>query len=67
MNGADQNVSGHPYFDSIAVRGRRANSVEFIMKKRGKPRFSCREMVWPSGKIMTEDFSDSPTSPPFAG
>jgi len=67
MNGADQNVSGHPSFDSIAVRVKSANAVEFIMKKRGRPTFSCTETVSPSGNIMTEDFSDRPTSQPFTG
>ena len=62
MDGNDQKVVGHAYFDSIAVRVVDTSSVEFAMKKEGKPTFACTETVAPDGKTMIEDFTDDPAS-----
>lgn len=66
-NGADQKVTGHPYFDTISVRILDASSVEFLNKKDAKPTFMATETVSPDGKTMVEEFSEPPTSQKVTG
>ncbi len=58
-DGTDQNVEGHAYFDSFAVRVVDAKSVEFTSKKAGKTTFVAVETVSPDGKTMTEEFTNT--------
>jgi hypothetical protein len=55
-DGTDQKVTGHPYFDTIAVLILDDHAVKFMMKKDGLPTFSCVETVAPEDRTMTEDF-----------
>ena len=67
MDGKDQPVTGHPNFDTIAIRVVHANSVEFIQKRAGKPNFTCTETASSDGKTMVEEFSEMPTSERVTG
>jgi hypothetical protein len=58
-DGTDQKVAGFPNYDTLAVRILDSNSVEFTMKKEGKPTFVCTETVSPDGQTMTEEFANT--------
>jgi hypothetical protein len=58
-DGTDQRVAGYPNYDTLAVRILDSNSVEFTMKKEGKPTFVCTETVSPDGQTMTEEFANT--------
>jgi hypothetical protein len=58
-DGTDQKVTGHPYFDSIAVRILDGSSVRFTMKKGGKTTFECTETVSSDRKTMIEEFTNT--------
>src|ERR1700687_5633677 len=44
-DGTDQKVAGFANYDTLAVRILDSNSVEFTMKKQGKPTFVCTEKI----------------------
>ena len=58
-DGTDQKVAGYANYDTLAVRILDSNSVEFSMKKEGKPTFVCTETVSPDGQKMTEKFTNT--------
>jgi hypothetical protein len=58
-DGTDQKVAGFANYDTLAVRILDSNSVEFTMKKEGKPTFVCTETVSPDGQTMTEEFTNT--------
>jgi hypothetical protein len=58
-NGTDEKVAGFPNYDTLAVRILDSSSVEFTMKKEGKPSFVCTETVSPDGQTMTEVFTNT--------
>jgi len=58
-DGTDQKVAGYANYDTFAVRILDSNSVEFSMKKEGKPTFVCTETVSPDGQKMTEKFTNT--------
>jgi len=58
-DGTDQKVTGFAHYDTLAVRILDSNSVEFTMKKEGKPTFRCTETVSPGGETMTEVFTNT--------
>jgi hypothetical protein len=61
-DGQDQKVSGHPYYDTIAVRVVDDHTVEFIHKKDAKTVATYKTVVSADGKIVTTEFSDSSAS-----
>ena len=61
-DGTDQPVSGHPYFDSIAVNVVDAHTVKETDKKNGKVVATETTTVAPDGKSATFQFSDSSAS-----
>jgi hypothetical protein len=61
-DGADQPVSGHPYYDSVAIKVVDANTIEETDKKAGKTVTTSKVTVAPDGKTSTFEFSDSSDS-----
>ena len=61
-NGEDQAVSGHPYFDTIAVKVINDHEIEETDKKDGKVVQTTKVTVSPDGKTATFEFTDSSNS-----
>ena len=66
-DGSDQKVTGHPYFDTIAVQVVNASSVEIIQKKEGKVMYKQTATVSADGKTLTEKFTDTTGTQPVTG
>ena len=69
-DGMDQPVSGHPYFDSIAIKVINDHSIEETDKKNGKVVSTSTTKVSPDGKTVMFTFSDSSNTnggPPVTG
>jgi hypothetical protein len=58
-DGQDQPVSGHPYFDSVAVKVINDHEIEETDKKDGKVVGTVTTTVSSDGKTATFDFTDS--------
>jgi hypothetical protein len=58
-DGSDQTVSGHPYYNSVAVKVVSNSEVDETDKKDGKTVATSKMMVSPDGKMMTIEFTDS--------
>ncbi|HTD29861.1 MAG TPA: hypothetical protein VK660_10780 [Xanthomonadaceae bacterium] len=61
-DGSDQKVSGHPYFDSVAVKIVDDRTIEEIDKKEAKVVATSSTTVAADGKTATFEFSDSSNS-----
>lgn len=57
-DGTDQPVSGHPYFDSVAIKVLNGNTIEETDKKNGKVVATSTSTVSPDGNTMSFSFSD---------
>ena len=66
-DGTDQKVTGHPYFDTIAVQVVNASSVEITQKKDGKVMYKDTSTVSTDGKTLTEKFTDTTGTQPVTG
>jgi hypothetical protein len=66
-DGSDQQVTGHPYYDTIAVHVVDASSVELIKKKNGKTMLTQTDTVLPDGNTLTEKFTDQTEDRPITG
>jgi hypothetical protein len=66
-DGTDQKVTGHPYFDTIAVQVVNASSVETTQKKDGKVMYKDTATVSTDGKTLTEKFTDTTGTQPVTG
>ena len=69
-DGTDQPVSGHPYFDSVAIKVINDHSIEETDKKNGKVVATSTTTVSPDGKTVMFTFSDSSNTnggPPVTG
>jgi hypothetical protein len=58
-DGTDQAVSGHPYYNSVAIKVVSNSEVEETDKKDGKVVTTSKMMVSGDGKTMTVAFTDS--------
>lgn len=58
-DGQDQKVTGHPYFDSVAVKVVSDHEIEETDKKDGKVVATSKTTVAPDGKTLTFEFTDS--------
>jgi hypothetical protein len=58
-DGQDQTVTGHPYFDTLAVKVISDHELEETDKKNGKTVASSKTTVSPDGNTLTFEFSDS--------
>jgi len=63
-NATDQRVTGHPYYDTIAVHVINASSVEIIQKKDGKIMSTETETVSVDGKTLTDKGTDTTGTKP---
>jgi hypothetical protein len=61
-DGSDQAVSGHPYFDTIAIKVVDDHSIQETDKKNGKIVTTSKVMVAPDGNTDTFEFTDSSNS-----
>lgn len=66
-DGTDQKVTGHPYYDSVAVKVVNASSVEIIEKKDGKVMLSDTATVSSDGKTLLDKWTDSTGTQPITG
>src|SRR5262249_34220908 len=66
-DGTDQKVTGHPYFDTIAVKVVNASSVEIIQKKEGKVMYTDSATVSSDEKTLTDKFTDTTGTQPVTG
>src|SRR5580658_6581441 len=56
-DGQDQSVTGHPYFDTVAIKVISDHEIEETDKKNGKPVITTTTTVSADGNTMTFDFS----------
>jgi hypothetical protein len=63
-DGSDQKVTGHPYFDTVAVKVVNGSSVEIIEKKDGRVMYTDNATVSSDGKTLNEKISDTTGSQP---
>jgi hypothetical protein len=61
-DGQDQKVTGHPYYDTVAVRVVDDRTVEVTDQKDGKTVATVKTVVSADGKTATVEFSDSTAS-----
>jgi hypothetical protein len=66
-DGTDQKVTGHPYYDTVAVKVVNASSVEIIQKKDGKVMASDVATVSADGKMLQDKFTDNSGTQPVTG
>jgi hypothetical protein len=69
-DGTDQSVSGHPYFDSVAIKVVSDHEIEETDKKNGKVVATSTSTVSSDGKTLMFTFSDSSNTnggPPVTG
>ena len=66
-DGTDQKVTGHPYFDTAAVKVVDAQTIETTEKKDGKPMFSGTDSVSSDGSTLTSKFTDTSEDKPVTG
>jgi hypothetical protein len=66
-DGTDQTVTGHPYFDTVAVHVVNASSVEIIEKKDGKVMYTDTETVSADGNTLNDKFTDTTGTQPVTG
>lgn len=66
-DGNEQKVTGHPYYDTIAVKVVNASSVEIIEKKDGKVVYTDDASVSSDGKTLTDKFTDNTGTQPVTG
>lgn len=58
-DGSDQAVTGHPYYDTIAVKVVNDHEIEETNKKDGKTVATSKTMVSSDGNTMSFEFNDS--------
>jgi hypothetical protein len=63
----DQKVTGHPYFDTIAVKVVNASSVEFTQKKAGKVMYTDTATISSDGNMLSDKFTDTSGTQPVTG
>jgi len=66
-DGTDQKVTGHPYYDTVAVKVVNASSVEIIQKKDGKVMYTDTATVSPDGNALSDKFTDNSGTQPVTG
>jgi hypothetical protein len=69
-DGTDQSVTGHPYYDSVAIKVVNDHAIEETDKKNGKVVSTSTSTVSPDGNTVMFTFSDSSNTnggPPVTG
>ena len=58
-DGTDQKVTGHPYYDTMAVKVVNASEVEIIQKKEGKVMYTDTATVSSDGNMLNDKWTDT--------
>jgi hypothetical protein len=58
-DGTDQPVTGHPYFDTVAIKVVNDHQIQETDKKNGKAVATSTTIISPDGKTATFEFKDS--------
>src|SRR5271163_5215168 len=58
-DGQDQTVTGHPYYDTVAIKVISDREIEETNKKNGKAVITTTMTVSADGNTMTSEFSES--------
>jgi len=66
-DGTDQKVTGHPYFDTMAVKVVNASEVEIIQKKDGKVMYTDTATVSSDGNMLNDKWTDTTGTQPVTG
>jgi hypothetical protein len=66
-DGTDQKVTGHPYFDTVAVKVVNASSIEIVRKKDGKVTSTNTQTVSDDSKTLNDKFTDTTGTQPVTG
>jgi hypothetical protein len=66
-DGTDQKVTGHPYYDTVAVKVVDDHTVQLTQKKDGKTMFSGTDTVSSDGNTLTTKFTDQTEDKPVTG
>jgi hypothetical protein len=66
-DGSDQKVTGHPYYDTVAVKVVNASAVEIIEKKDGKVIYTDTATVSADGNTLHDKFTDTTEAKPVTG
>lgn len=69
-DGADQSVSGHPYYDTVAIKAVSDRQIEETDKKNGKVVSTSTTTISPDGNTLMFEVSDSSNTnggPPVTG
>jgi len=66
-DGSDQKVTGHPYYDTIAVKVVNASEVEIIEKKDSKVMYKDTASISSDGKTLSDKFTDTTGTQPVTG
>src|SRR6202140_4899029 len=61
-DGTDQTVTGHPYYDTAAIKVVSDHEIEETDKKNGKTVTTSKTTVSPDGNTLTFEYSDSSNS-----
>jgi len=61
-DGTDQKVSGHPYYDTVAIKVINDHEIEETDKKDGKTVATIKNTVAPDGNTLMFEFTDSSNS-----
>jgi len=61
-DGTDQTVTGHPYYDTAAIKVVNDHQVEETDKKNGKTVTTSKTTVSPGGNTLTFEYTDSSNS-----
>ena len=66
-DGTDQSVTGHPYYDTVAVKIVNDHALELTQKKDGKVSYIETDTVSSDGKTLNSKFVDSTEAKPVNG
>ena len=66
-DGADQPVSGHDYYDTVAVKAASATSIRVVSKKAGKVVYQDSYAVSDDGRELRWNFTDRSSARPVSG
>ncbi len=66
-DGTDQQVTGHPYYNTVAVKVVDDHSVEITEKKDGKTMLMGTDSVSTDGNTLTSKFTDQTEDKPVTG
>lgn len=66
-DGTDQSVTGHPYYDTLAIEVSDAHTVKMTAKKAGKLSFQDTDAVSADGNSLADSFDDRTEATPVKG